>query len=49
MDDDGRMLINFRRGTEPFPYYSVSDIIDHKIAPDKLAGKIVLVELRRWA
>ena len=43
VDDDGRMLINFRRGTEPFPYYSVSDIIDHKIAPDKLAGKIVLI------
>src|SRR5208282_3494756 len=43
VDDDGRMLINFRRGADPFPYYSVSDIIDHKIAPDKLAGKIVLI------
>ena len=43
VDDDGRMLINFRRGAEPFPYYSVSDIIDHKIAPEKLAGKIVLI------
>ena len=22
VDDDGRMLVNFRRGAEPFPYYS---------------------------
>src|SRR5271168_3897733 len=43
VDDGGRMLLNFRRGTEPFPYYSVSDIINHAIAPDKLAGKIVVV------
>src|SRR5271156_5442219 len=43
VDDDGRMLVNFRRGADPFPYYSISDIINHKIAPDKLAGKIVLV------
>ena len=43
VDDDGRMLVNFRRGNEPFPYYSVSDIINHKIPPEKLAGKIVLV------
>jgi len=43
VDDDGRMLVNFRRGAEPFPYYSISDIINHKIAPEKLAGKIVLV------
>ena len=43
VDDDGRMLVNFRRGADPFPYYSISDIINHKIAPEKLAGKIVLV------
>jgi adenylate cyclase len=41
--DDGRMLVNFRRGGDPFPYYSISDIINHKIAPENLAGKIVLV------
>jgi len=40
---DGRMLVNFRRGADPFPYYSVSDIINHLVAPEKLAGKIVLV------
>jgi adenylate cyclase len=43
VDDDGRMLVNFRRGAEPFPHYSISDIINHKIAPENLAGKIVLV------
>ncbi len=43
VDDDGRMVINFRRGADPFPYYSISDIIDHKVAPEKLEGKIVLV------
>jgi adenylate cyclase len=43
VDDDGLMLVNFRRGTEPFPYYSVSDIINHRIPPEKLAGKIVVV------
>ena len=37
------MLVNFRRGADPFPHYSISDIINHKIAPEKLAGKIVLV------
>src|ERR1700722_18136940 len=43
VDDDGRMLVNFRRGAEPFPHYSISDIINHQIAPEKLAGKLVLV------
>jgi len=43
VDDDGRMVVNFRRGADPFPYYSISDIINRRIAPEKLAGKIVLV------
>ncbi len=43
VDDNGRMLVNFRRGANPFPHYSVSDIINRRIAPDKLAGKIVLI------
>jgi adenylate cyclase len=43
VDERGQMLINFRRGADPFPHYSISDIINHKIAPEKLAGKIVLV------
>lgn len=43
VDEAGRMLVNFRRGPDPFPYYSVSDIINHLIPMEKLAGKIVLV------
>jgi adenylate cyclase len=43
VDDDGKMLVNFRRGADPFPYYSIADIINHTVAPEKLAGKIVLV------
>ncbi len=43
VDDNGMMLVNFRRGANPFPSYSISDIIDRRIAPEKLAGKIVLV------
>ncbi len=43
VDDDGRMLVNFRRGSDPFPRFSISDIINHKVNPKKLAGKIVLV------
>jgi adenylate cyclase len=43
VDDHGMMLVNYRRGTDAFPYYSISDIINHKIGPAKLEGKIVLV------
>ena len=43
VDDQGLMLVNFRRGANPFPHYSISDIINRRIAPEKLAGKIVLV------
>ncbi len=43
VDDQGLMLVNFRRGANPFPHYSISDIINRRIAPEKLTGKIVLV------
>ena len=43
VDDQGKMLINFRHGENPFPHYSISDIISRKIPAPKLAGKIVLV------
>lgn len=39
----GRMLINFRRGKDPFVRYSISDIIAHAIPRENLSGKIVLV------
>lgn len=42
VDPAGHMLLRFRGPKGTFPYYSVSDIIHHKIAPDLLAGKIVI-------
>jgi adenylate cyclase len=43
VDEAGRMLVNFRGPAYTFPYYSISDVIAHRIAPQKLAGRIVLV------
>jgi adenylate cyclase len=42
-DESGHMLINYRGPARTFPYYSISDIIDHKLSPDALTGRIVLV------
>jgi adenylate cyclase len=43
VDEEGRMLVNFRGRAHTFPYYSVSDVIAHRIPAQKLADKIVLV------
>ena len=43
VDEQGHMLVNFRGPSHTFPYYSVSDVIAHRVAPQALAGKIVLV------
>jgi adenylate cyclase len=43
VDDQGRMLVNFRGPAHTFPYYSASDVIAHRIPPAALANKIVLV------
>jgi adenylate cyclase len=43
VDEQGRMLVNFRGPAHTFPYYSVSDVIAHRVAPEDLANKIVLV------
>ncbi len=43
VDEEGRMLVNFRGPAHTFPYYSVSDVIAHRVAAQKLANKIVLV------
>ena len=37
------MLVNFRGPAHTFPYYSVSDVIAHRVAPKALNGKLVLV------
>lgn len=43
VDEEGRMLVNFRGPAHTFPYYAVSDVIAHRIPPQALEGKIVLV------
>jgi adenylate cyclase len=43
VDEDGRMLVNFRGPAHTFPYYPVSDVIAHRVPAQALAGKIVLV------
>jgi adenylate cyclase len=43
VDEEGRMLVNFRGHSHTFPYYSVSDVIAHRVPAKALANKIVLV------
>ncbi|MFZ0887395.1 MAG: adenylate/guanylate cyclase domain-containing protein [Candidatus Binataceae bacterium] len=43
VDEMGRMQINFRGKGGTIPRYSVSDLIQHRVIPSALAGKIVLV------
>jgi adenylate cyclase len=43
VDDQGRMLVNFRGPARTFPYYSASDVIAHRVPDWALADKIVLV------
>jgi adenylate cyclase len=43
VDEQGEMLVNFRGPAHTFPYYSVSDVIAHRVAVSALANKIVLV------
>ena len=43
VNEEGQMLVNFRGPAHTFPYYSVSDVIAHRVPPKALADKIVLV------
>ncbi len=43
VDDNGYMLVNYRGGSGTFPSLSVADILDGKISPELLRGKIVFV------
>jgi len=42
-DEGGRILINFRGPAFTFPHFSAVDVIEGRLRPDALAGKIVLV------
>jgi len=43
LDRAGQMLLNYRGGAGMFPYVSAVDILEGKIAPDALAGKIAFI------
>ncbi len=42
-DESGRMLINYLGPARTFPHYSISDILNGRLPPEKFKGKIVLV------
>jgi adenylate cyclase len=43
VDELGHMMIHFRGRAGTIPYYSVADIISHRVAAQDLRGKIVFV------
>jgi len=43
IDKQGNMLIHFRGKGKTFDYFSAADVLDAKVAPDRLKGKIVFV------
>jgi adenylate cyclase len=43
LDRAGQMLLNFRGGAGMFPYISAVDILEGKVAPEALAGKIAFI------
>src|SRR4029077_7870360 len=49
VDEIGRMLIDFRGPPGTFPAYSIADLIAHRVPPDAISGKIVLVGLTAHA
>ncbi len=42
-DDTGRMLVNYLGPAKTFPHYSITDIVNGRLSPDKFKGKIVIV------
>ena len=43
LETNGAMLINYRGPRYTFPYLSAGDILNHKVDPDKLKGKIIFL------
>ena len=42
-DENGRVMINYRGGNRTFPQYSVTDILNNNVPPDKLKDRIVIL------
>ncbi len=41
--EDGRLIINYRGGTNTFPHISVSDILQQNVPPETFRDKIVVI------
>jgi adenylate cyclase len=43
LNEEAQFLVNYRGGRKTFPHISISDILQKKVPPEALAGKIILV------
>lgn len=43
LDANGNLLISYRTGDSPFPFYSAADILEEHVSPGEFSGKVVLV------
>jgi adenylate cyclase len=43
VSENGRMVLNYRGPGQTFPHYSAIDILEGKVPPDSLRGKLVLL------
>jgi adenylate cyclase len=43
VDEMGRMMVHFRGKPGTIATYSIADIIDHRVPPERLKGRIVLI------
>ncbi|MBW2037837.1 MAG: adenylate/guanylate cyclase domain-containing protein [Deltaproteobacteria bacterium] len=42
-NESGQFMVNYRGGPRTFPHISITDILRHRVAPERLKDKIVLV------
>ena len=49
VDERGRLLVHFRGPSGTIPWYSIADIMAHRIAPDALKGRVVLIGMTAHA
>ncbi|MGD0289887.1 MAG: adenylate/guanylate cyclase domain-containing protein [Candidatus Binataceae bacterium] len=49
VDELGRMTVHFRGPSGTIPWFSISDIINHRVAPEALKDRIVLVGMTAHA
>jgi len=43
VDEAGRLLVNYFGPAKTFPHYAAADVLNHRVAPEALRNKIVIV------